>query len=148
MGEKGKQNAIFLKMENRTTSELQDINGVDFVADAHEAAILRIVDLLRHPDDLTNKLPMLRKKIAMERASIEAQLKTVMESQLDATQRGIDSLEICKKHTETTESALVHMDQICGDSENSIKNYGFIQKVYCIFTRFRSPIKISQLQRH
>jgi hypothetical protein len=113
-------------MDQSTT---QDMNGVDFVSDAHEAAILRIVDLLRHPDDLTNKLPMLRKKIAMERASVEAQLKTVMESQLDSTQRGIDALEVCKKHTDTTKNALATMDEICGDSENSIKNYGFIQKV-------------------
>jgi hypothetical protein len=107
----------------------QDINGVDFVSDAHEAAVLRVTDLLRHPDDLTNKLPTLRRKIAMERASVEAQLKTVMESQLDATQRGIDALEVCKRETQMIKDALIMMDNICGDSENSIKNYGFIQKV-------------------
>ncbi|KAJ3321383.1 SNARE-binding exocyst subunit S6 [Boothiomyces sp. JEL0866] len=106
-----------------------DINGVDFVADAHEAAVLRIVDMLRHPDDLTSKLPTLRKKIAMERASVEAQLKTVMETQLDSTQKGIDYLEKCREETNTIKSALQNMDEICGDSENHIRNYSFIQKI-------------------
>lgn len=105
-----------------------DVTG-DFAADAHEAAILRIVDQLRHPDDLTNKLAMLRKKVAMERASVEAQLKTVMESQLDSTQKGIDALVKCKDETSSIKAALKTMDQICGDSENNIKNYSFIQKV-------------------
>jgi hypothetical protein len=119
-------------MEDTRTSVKEipeDINSVDFVSDAHEAAVLRVTDLLRHPDDLTNKLPTLRRKIAMERASVEAQLKTVMESQLDSTQRGIDALEICKREAHTIKDALITMDGICGDSENSIKNYGFIQKV-------------------
>lgn len=91
--------------------------------------VLIKVDLLKHPDDLTNKLPMLIKKIAMERASVEAQLKTVMESQLDATQKGIDALAESRKLTEKIKSALIDMDKICGDSENNIKNYPFIQKV-------------------
>src|SRR5436309_2439654 len=103
--------------------------GVDFVSDAHESAVLRVADLLRHPDDLTNKLPMLIKKIAMERASVEAQLKTVMEGQLDATQKGIDALAKSRQLTESIRSSLVEMDKICGDSENNIKNYSFIQKV-------------------
>jgi exocyst complex component 3 len=78
---------------------------------------------------LTNKLPMLIKKIAMERASVEAQLKTVMESQLDATQKGIDALAESRKLTEKIKAALIDMDKICGDSENNITNYPFIQKV-------------------
>lgn len=102
---------------------------VDFVSDAHEAAVLRIKDLLRHPDDLTNKLPMLIKKIAMERASVEAQLKTVMEGQLDSTQKGIDALDKSRQLTDNIRLALLEMDKICGDSENNIKNYAFIQRI-------------------
>ena len=71
---------------------------------------------------------MLIRKIAMERASVEAQLKTVMESQLDATQKGIDALAESRKLTEKIKAALIDMDKICGDSENNITNYPFIQK--------------------
>lgn len=103
--------------------------GVDFVTDAHDAAVQRIAELLHHPDELTNKLPSLIKKIAMERASVEAQLKTVMEGQLDTTQKGIDSLHKSKTLTENIKDSLIEMDKICGDSENNIKNYSFIQRV-------------------
>ncbi|KAJ2995911.1 SNARE-binding exocyst subunit S6 [Globomyces sp. JEL0801] len=108
---------------------LIDITAVDFVQDAHEAAILRIADMLRHPDDLATKLPMLKKKNAMERASIEAQLKTVMETQLDATQKGIDALRKSRNETSYIKTALQNMDSICGDADNNIKNYPFIQKI-------------------
>lgn len=103
--------------------------GVDFVSSAHEAAVQRVAELLQHPDDLTNKLPTLIKKTAMERASVEAQLKTVMEAQLDTTQKGIDALSRSKVLTDRIKSSLLEMDKICGDSENNIKNYAFIQRV-------------------
>ncbi|KAL2919037.1 SNARE-binding exocyst subunit S6 [Polyrhizophydium stewartii] len=106
-----------------------DLTSVDFVADAHEAAVLRIADLLRHPDDLANKLPLLRKKVAMERASVEAQLKTVMEGQLDGTQRGIDALRNCRAETARVRDALAHMDGLCAEPQNAIKNYTLIKRM-------------------
>ena len=110
-------------------SSILDITDVDFVADAHEAAVMRIADMLRHPDDLTNKLPLARKKIAMERASVEAQLKTVMESQLDGTQKGIDAIRTCRKETDTIRDNLTIMDGLCVEAQNTIKNYTYIKKV-------------------
>lgn len=108
---------------------MQETGGVDFVTDAHEAAVQRVAELLQHPDDLTNKLPTLIKKTAMERASVEAQLKTVMEAQLDTTQKGIDALSRSKSLTDGIKNSLLEMDKICGDSENNIKNYPFIQRI-------------------
>jgi exocyst complex component 3 len=108
--------------------------GVDFVTDAHEAAVQRVAELLQHPDDLTNKLPTLRRKTGLERASVEAQLKTVMEAQLDTTQKGINALSRSKALTDGIQLALLEMDKICGDSENNIKNYPFIQKVIMFYT--------------
>ncbi|KAI8914395.1 exocyst complex component Sec6-domain-containing protein [Gorgonomyces haynaldii] len=106
-----------------------DLTSTDFVSDAHETAILRIADILRHPDDLTNKLNMLRRKVAMERASVEAQLKTVMEVQLDSMQKGIDTIRLCKTETSQIQQALKIMDNICGDEQNNIPNYTHIRKV-------------------
>eukprot|EP00842_Homolaphlyctis_polyrhiza_P006027 jgi/Hompol1/6425/HPOL_002154-RA len=119
-----------------------DLVSVDFVADAHEAAVLRIADILRHPDDLTSKLGLLRKKVAMERASVEAQLKTVMESQLDGTQKGIDALRACRAETSKIREALQNMDKLCGDPQNSIKNYAHIKRV-----SFLKSYRPAQLQR-
>ncbi|EGF77802.1 hypothetical protein BATDEDRAFT_13787 [Batrachochytrium dendrobatidis JAM81] len=106
-----------------------DITSVDFVADAHESAVLRLVDMLRHPDDLTNKLSLARKKVAMERASVEAQLKTVMEGQLDGTQKGIDALQTCRVETAAMKESLARMDALCGGPTNNIKNYSHIKRI-------------------
>ncbi|KAH6562713.1 hypothetical protein BASA50_007432 [Batrachochytrium salamandrivorans] len=112
-----------------TAASVMDVTSVDFVADAHESAVLRLVDMLRHPDDLTNKLPLARKKVAMERASVEAQLKTVMESQLDGTQKGIDALRGCRTETALMRDALARMDTLCGGPLNTIKNYTHIKRM-------------------
>lgn len=119
-----------------------DMRAVDFFADAREAAILRIVDTLRHPDDLANKLKMLRKKIAMERASVEAQLKIVMKNQLDSTQKGIDALHQSKDESSKMHSLLNSMNQICSGAETKIKNYAFIQKVGSINVDILRPSKL------
>jgi hypothetical protein len=107
----------------------EELTPVDFFADAHDAAVLRIADVLRHPDDLTNKLKMLRKKVAMERASVETQLKIVIKSQLDSTQKGIDSLHKSKEESTKIFSLLNNMNHICESAESKIKNYAFIQRV-------------------
>ena len=51
---------------------------MDVAVDAKDAAVQRICELLRHSEDLL-KLPMLRRKTATERVSLEVQLKTAME---------------------------------------------------------------------
>ena len=107
-----------------------DINiQADFAAEAKESAIQRIGDLLRHPDDLTNKLPLLRKKIALERGAIEAQLKTAIEAQLDNAARGLETLRFSKNETLVMKDTLVSMDGLCANAQNTIKNYNHIKKV-------------------
>ena len=48
--------------------------------------------MLKHPDDLITKLGPLRKKMAIEKASIEAQLRTAIEGQMEDAQKGLDTL--------------------------------------------------------
>ncbi|KAJ3284204.1 SNARE-binding exocyst subunit S6 [Borealophlyctis nickersoniae] len=103
--------------------------AADFVAEATEAAVVRIADILRHPDDLTNKLPSVRKRFAMERASVDAQLKTAVESQLDDAQRGLETLLVAREETARVKTNLSSIDQLCADAQNTIKNYGRIKKI-------------------
>lgn len=119
-----------------------DLTSNDFVSDAHEAAVLRVADMLRHPDDLTNKLPMLCKKVAMERASVEAQLKTVMEVQLNSMQKGIDSVRDSRCQTESIKESLGRMDLLCGDSQNHIKNYYHIRKLATAHQNFQGTKRL------
>ena len=101
----------------------------DFVAEATESAIQRISDTFRHPDDLTNKLSLVKRKIALERATIEAQLKTAIEGQLDNAARGLDFLTFSKAETQTVKETLTSMDGLCANAQNTIKNYNHIKKV-------------------
>ncbi|KAI8801633.1 exocyst complex component Sec6-domain-containing protein [Cladochytrium replicatum] len=101
----------------------------DLIADAKEAAHLRIADLLRSPDDLTNKLPGIRRKFGKEGASIEAQLKTVVESQLEDAQRGLDVLGMSTSITEQLKGNLSTIDRLCADAQSSISNFSKIEKI-------------------
>jgi hypothetical protein len=101
----------------------------DLVAEATESAIQRLGDILRHPDDLTNKLPLVRKKITIERAAVEAQLKLAIEAQLDNSSKGLDALSRSKAETLTIKETLIAMDSLCANAQNTIKNYAHIKKV-------------------
>jgi len=100
--------------------------------DATEAAIARIIQLLKHPDDLSNgKLASQRRKFAAEKASIDAQLKAAMETQLDDTKRGLDALAAIKQETNRVCKNLADIDQLCVTSH--IQNYNRI-RVVCEFS--------------
>lgn len=129
---------------------LQDLSNIeaDFSAEAKDSAIQRISDILRHPDDLTNKLDKIRKKIGHERAIIEAQLKTALEAQLENVGRGLDANEMCKNMTLRMKDSLLSMDALCSNSQNTIKNYAYIKKVNLININKRYQKHIRILQRY
>ncbi|KAJ3089212.1 SNARE-binding exocyst subunit S6 [Quaeritorhiza haematococci] len=107
----------------------EELLAADFVAEATEAAVTRIADLLRHPDDLTNKYHLVKKKLATERASTDAQLKSAVESQLDDAQRGLDALALATSETMRVKSNLSSIDKLCADAQNTITNYEKIKKI-------------------
>ncbi|KAI8910000.1 exocyst complex component Sec6-domain-containing protein [Powellomyces hirtus] len=120
----------------------------DFVTDATETAVFRIADILRHPDDLTNKLATVRKRFAVERASIDAQLKTAVESQLDDAQRGLDTLAVTKGETLRIRSNLSAVDERCTAAQNTIKNYARIKKISRTHQNFvATKAMVEQFQR-
>ncbi|KAK9718843.1 SNARE-binding exocyst subunit S6 [Basidiobolus ranarum] len=94
-----------------------------------EAALLRLADLLKHPDDLTTKVTALRKKFAQEKATIDAQLKSDVQTQFDSVKVGLEKLLSGKNQMDLVKVDLKSIDQICLDSQNEIKNYSRIQKI-------------------
>ncbi|KAI9193098.1 exocyst complex component Sec6-domain-containing protein [Polychytrium aggregatum] len=101
----------------------------DFFEDATDAAILRICDLFKHPDDLANKLAMVRKKFQLERASIDAQLKTAMELQLDDANLGLETLKSSMDETMVIRANLLETDKLCANAKNTIENYEQIKLI-------------------
>jgi hypothetical protein len=57
--------------------------------DARECAAAKLAELLKHPDDLNGKVTALRRKFAKEKVSIDAQLNSGAQSQLDNVQEGL-----------------------------------------------------------
>jgi hypothetical protein len=58
-------------------------------SDAIEEAHRRVAELLLHPDDLSLRLAQLKTKFTTEKSSIDAILKTSVQSQLEDTQEGL-----------------------------------------------------------
>lgn len=100
------------------------------LADATEAAILRVTEVLRHPDQLVNMLPLLKKKYNVEKATVDAQLKTILEQQLDDSQRGLDTLISAKKETGVVQQNLMDIDRQCLEAQTTMQNYQVIRLVH------------------
>jgi exocyst complex component 3 len=97
--------------------------------EAREAGAFRIQEILRHPDDLVNKFNLVRKKVIAERALIDAQLRTAVESQLDDCELGIKSLENSQELTKQVKSNLSSIDSLWDGTSNTIANYARIKRV-------------------
>ena len=110
------------------------MDPADFVSEAREAALARISDILSHPEDLFVKFAALKAKTLLERASIEAQLKTALESQLDDAQRGLDTLLYCRNEVDFVKGNLSTIQDLLNDAHHSIDNYSKIMQVCpCLF---------------
>ncbi|ORX77043.1 exocyst complex component Sec6 [Anaeromyces robustus] len=93
------------------------------MVDARQSALKRISEILKHPDDLNTKLSKTRQKIYFEKASIDAQMKSLVQSQLDDSQRGLEILDESRKETEIIKSNLEAIDTLCIDSQGMINNF-------------------------
>jgi exocyst complex component 3 len=97
-------------------------------SDAVDAAIARVAELLRSPDDLV-KTSLLRKRLAIEKATIDAQLKTGVKAQLDTTQEGLDTLASSRKQMATIRDNMQGIDRLCSEAQNMIQHFPRINKV-------------------
>ncbi|KAJ3064946.1 SNARE-binding exocyst subunit S6 [Podochytrium sp. JEL0797] len=96
--------------------------------EARAGGVLRIQELMRHPDDLSNRLQVLKRKFAKERAVVDAQLKTVMESALHDQSLGLSTIAKSQDTTIKVRQALVSIDK-SWEKGNNIKNYKDIKKI-------------------
>jgi len=96
---------------------------------ARQSALKRISEILKHPDDLNTKLARTRQKIYFEKASIDAQMKSLVQSQLDDSQRGLEILDVSKKETAIIKNNLEAIDSLCIDSQGMINNFEEIKKL-------------------
>ncbi|KAJ3343128.1 SNARE-binding exocyst subunit S6 [Gonapodya sp. JEL0774] len=118
-----------------------DAAGNRALADANELAVQRVSELFRHPDDLL-KLNVYRQKFGAEKASLEAQLKAAVQTQLDDAQRGMNLLAQSKEEYQVIRGNLQTIDSLCSTSQTMIQNYGKIKKLSRTHRNFTSTMEI------
>ncbi|KAI8621413.1 exocyst complex component Sec6-domain-containing protein [Chytriomyces sp. MP71] len=96
--------------------------------EARAGGVLRIQELLTHPDDLVNRLSLLKRKFAKEGAAVDAQVKTLMEQVLSDQSLGLATIAKARDTTGRVKQALVSIDR-SWEKGNNIKNYKDIKKI-------------------
>ncbi|KAG2218228.1 hypothetical protein INT45_000770 [Circinella minor] len=115
--------------------------------DAKEVAVAKLAELLKHPDDLNTKVGPLARKIAKEKASIDAQLNTGVQTQLDNVQGGLETLASSRDNSEKIKDNMQLIDRLCYDAQSMIKDFPRIKKVSRIHQNFvATQQKVQALQ--
>ncbi|KAF7724375.1 SNARE-binding exocyst subunit S6 [Apophysomyces ossiformis] len=96
--------------------------------DAREIAVARLAELLKHPDDLATKVGPLARKLAKEKASIDAQLNTGVQTQLDNVQEGLETLALSRKDNDIVKDNMRFIDKLCCDAQSMIHDFPRINK--------------------
>ncbi|KAI8073404.1 exocyst complex component Sec6-domain-containing protein [Gilbertella persicaria] len=115
--------------------------------DAKELAINKLAELLKHPDDLNTKLAPLTRKLAKEKASIDAQLNTGVQSQLDHVQEGLETLTISSRNINRVKDNMRNIDKLCYDAQSMIKDFpriNMISQVHQHFVATQAKVKAFQ----
>ncbi|KAI9477963.1 MAG: exocyst complex component Sec6-domain-containing protein [Benjaminiella poitrasii] len=104
--------------------------------DAREIAISKLSELLKHPDDLNSKLGPLTRKLTKEKASIDAQLNTGVQSQLDHVQEGLETLTISSRNINRVKDNMRNIDKLCYDAQSMIKDFPKINMISQVHQNF------------
>ena len=97
-------------------------------SDAVDAAIARMTELLRSPDDLV-KVSLLRKRFTKEKATTDAQLKTGVKAQLDNTRQGLETLGTSRKEMAVIKENMQGIDKLCSSAQGMIQHFPRISQV-------------------
>ena len=122
----------------------------DLLIEAKSAAVQRIVDTFTHPDDLIAKFPAFRAKIKSEKATIDSQLKSALDSQLEDAQRGLGVLLDCKGQTKLVDSNLSKINSLLSNTVESVENYSKIMQVSfkIIYIQYLSFFQVSKTHQN
>ncbi|CAO3693544.1 unnamed protein product [Rhizopus microsporus] len=104
--------------------------------DAREAAVNKLAELLKHPDDLNSKLITLIRKLTKEKAIIDAQLNTGVQSQLDHVQESLETLTISSRNINRVKENMRCIDTLCYDAQSMIKDFPRINMISQVHQNF------------
>jgi exocyst complex component 3 len=87
-----------------------------------------LTQYLRGPDDLA-KISTIRKKLAQEKASIVAKLRSSAKDQLDATRDGLIKLRDTRLAVNHIREEMVNVERVCEDPRTAMEGFSKISEV-------------------
>lgn len=103
------------------------------------SAAQAVGEYLQSPDDLL-KVSAFRKKLAKEKASIDAKLKSGVKDQLEATREGLRRLLGTRNNVQAIKDEIISVETMCRDPQNEVKTFDQISRVCPLpFSPFSVP---------
>jgi exocyst complex component 3 len=120
-------------MPSRTKDprQLQQTLGVQLqetVADAHDAAAQEIALRFQKADQF-DRLLLLRRQILAEKASVDAQLKAAVQTQVDDAEHALAKLSATRDDTDAIGRNLETVDRLSNEAQSMVQNYPKIKKI-------------------
>ncbi|RKP35078.1 exocyst complex component Sec6-domain-containing protein, partial [Dimargaris cristalligena] len=113
---------------------------VKAMEDLHQLAMVRLSELLKHPDDLNFKVEVLRRKLLKEKRVLETQLNTDVQRQFDEIKDGLQWMGRSPDHVGQLRRRVAKIDQLCQEAKLWIPHYDRIAKISCTHRNFLATI--------
>ncbi|KAK8198671.1 SNARE-binding exocyst subunit S6 [Zalaria obscura] len=88
----------------------------------------KLVELLRHPDDL-DKITSLKAEFSRKKAAVDSQLKLGLKEQLEITQAGMTSITEGQRTVNLIKEEMMKIDKLCAEAQNMIRDFPFVDKI-------------------
>ena len=98
------------------------------IEEAKQRARNRVAEWLAAPEDL-QKVEQLRKTISIKKSAVDAQLKTLVGSQMQSVIEGIEYMNQSSERVGTIRKSFTTMEDLCLNSQSLIKHYELAKQV-------------------
>ncbi len=93
-----------------------------------DAPLVKLSELLRHPDDL-DKISAMKLEFTRKKNAVDSQLRGGLREQLETTQSGMNGLTDGQKTVQAIKEEMMKIDRLCSESQNMIKDFASINLV-------------------
>lgn len=106
-----------------------------------DKAIDKIASLLQNEEDL-NKTQQLKKQISQEKSTVDLQLKSTFQNQIEVTMSGLKTLQQSQSQINLIKTHFNKISKVSVENKESIKNYELVNETSKIYDFFKKVNKI------
>lgn len=105
--------------------------------------MLRLEDILRHPEDL-DKITGLKADYSRKKAAVDSHLREGLRDQLETVQRSINALTEGQRQVGKTKDELQGIDKLCAESQSSVEDFSQIDKLAKVQRHFEATLTMKK----